>query len=96
MRKPVPDSRSSGSEYPTKPSSTPTSSEVAPTTQVTSRGLRYAPVTKTRIRWMSIAAMKTIAAQWCVCLSSMPPRTSKDRCRVEAYASDIEMPRRWS
>jgi hypothetical protein len=50
-------------------------------------------VKATRIRWIIIAAMKSIAAQWCIWRTSRPPRTSKLMCSVEAYASDIGTPR---
>jgi hypothetical protein len=52
--------------------------------QLSSRGLRKAPVKKTRIMWTIIAAMKIIAAQWCICRMSRPPRTSKEMSSVEA------------
>ena len=55
-----------------------------PTTQLISRGLRKAPVKKTRIMWTNIAAMKSIAAQWCICRISRPPRTSKEMFSVDA------------
>ena len=79
-----------------KPSSVPSSSSRQPITQLSSRGLRNAPVKKTRSRWTIIAAMKSIAAQWCICRISRPPRTSKEMFSVEAKASDIWMPRSWS
>ena len=71
----------------------PSRSRSEPITQFSSRGLRKAPVTKTRIMCTNIAAMKIIAAQWCICRISRPPRTSKEMCSVEAYASDIGTPR---
>ena len=37
-----------------------------PITQLSSRGLRKAPVKYTRSRWIIIAAMKIIADQWCI------------------------------
>ena len=55
-----------------------------PITQFSSRGLRKAPVKATRIRWTIIAATNSIAAQWCICRTSRPPRTSKEMCSVEA------------
>ena len=79
-----------------KPSSVPRSSSRQPITQLSSRGLRYAPVKNTRSRWTIIAATKIMAAQWCICRMSRPPRTSKEIFSVEAYASDISMPRSWS
>ena len=55
-----------------------------PITQFSSRGRRKAPVNATRIRWTIIAPTKIIAAQWCICRTSSPPRTSKEMCSVEA------------
>ena len=49
---------------------------------------------KWRIMWTIMAAMKISAAQWWICRTSRPPRTSKLMCIVEAYASDIRTP--WS
>ena len=65
-------------------------------TQFSSRGLRNAPVKNTRIMCTNIAAMKSIADQWCICRMSRPPRTSKEISSVEAYASDMCSPRSWS
>ena len=62
-------------------------------TQLSSRGLRYAPVKKTRSRWIIIEAMKSIADQWCIWRISRPPRTSNEIVSVEANASDMWMPR---
>ena len=45
---------------------------IRPISQVSSRGLRNAPVKNTRIRWMAIAAMNRSAAQWCVWRISNP------------------------
>jgi len=56
-------------------SSSASISIVTPITYVSSRGLRYAPVKKMRKRWRTIAAMKTFAAQWCVCRISSPAFT---------------------
>ena len=75
------------------PSSVPRSSSSAPIAQLSSRGLRCAPVKKTRSRWIIIAAMKSIADQWWICRISRPPRTSNDSRSVEAKASDISTPR---
>ena len=55
-----------------------------PITQLSSRGLRWAPVKKTRNKWTIMAAMKSMAAQWCICRISSPPRTSKEMFSVEA------------
>ena len=58
--------------------------QVTPISQLISRGLRNAPVKKIRRLWVSIAATKSIAAQWCICRSSRPPRMSKERPRVDS------------
>jgi len=55
MRMPVPETRSSGSEYPRKPFTIARINSVEPTIQFSSRGLRKAPVKKTRAMWMTIA-----------------------------------------
>ena len=52
--------------------------------QLVSRGLRKAPVKKTRSRWTEIAATKNRAAQWWIWRMSRPPRTSKLMSSVEA------------
>ncbi len=82
-RSPVPDSRSSGSEYPRKPSAIPNTRMSTPSIQFASRGLRNAPVKNTRIMWSIIAKMKIRAAQWWICRINSPPRTSKDRSSAE-------------
>ena len=63
-----------------------------PMTQLSSRGLRNAPVKKMRNMWTIIDARKNSAAQWWIWRISRPPRTSKLMSSVEAYASDIGMP----
>ena len=55
-----------------------------PMIQLNSRGLRKAPVKKTRNMCTLMAAMKSSAAQWCIWRISRPPRTSKEMLRVEA------------
>jgi hypothetical protein len=65
----------------------------APSTQLSSRGLRKAPVKNTRIMCVTMAAKKSRAAQWCIWRMSSPPRTSNDRFSVDAKASDISIPR---
>ena len=60
--------------------------------QLSSRGLRNAPVKNTRNMWISIAAMNSSAAQWWIWRMTRPPRTSKEMCSVEAYACDISTP----
>ena len=64
-RRPEPESRSSGSEYPEKPSSIAISNSVTPMTQLISRGRRNAPVKNTLHMWNATAAMNMFAAQWC-------------------------------
>ena len=63
-----------------------------PITQLSSRGLRNAPVKNTRSMCTTIAATKSSAAQWWIWRMSRPPRTSKEMSSVEAYASDISTP----
>src|SRR5699024_8091210 len=48
IRRPLPESRSSGSEYPVKPAAMPMMTRRTPTTQLSSRGRRNAPVKNTR------------------------------------------------
>ena len=84
MRSPVPDSRSSGSEYPVKPAPKASSISATPMTQLSSRGRRNAPVKNTRSMWTTIAATNTSAAQWWIWRISSPARTSKDRRRTES------------
>ncbi len=62
-------------------------------TQLSSRGLRNAPVKKTRSMCTDMAATNTSAAQWCICRTSRPPRMSNEISSVEAIAADISMPR---
>ena len=49
-----------------------------PITQLTSRGLRKAPVKKVRSMWAIIAAMNRCEAQWWICRMNSPPRMSND------------------
>src|SRR3984893_7985049 len=60
--------------------------------QLSSRGLRYAPVKNTRVMCAKIATMNMIAAQWWICLISRPPRMSNEMFSVDWYACDIERP----
>jgi hypothetical protein len=62
----------------------PSISSRLPITQLTSRGLRNAPVTKMRIMCTNIAPTNSMADQWCICRINRPPRTSKEMCSVEA------------
>ena len=66
---------------------------LTPISQLISRGLRKAPVKKMRRLWASIAARNSIAAQWCICRTSRPPRMSKEIASVDSNASDICSPR---
>ncbi len=63
IRRPVPDSRSSGSEYPAKPSNVASANRTMPISQLISRGLRNAPVKKIRSACRPMAATKISAAQ---------------------------------
>ncbi len=67
-----------------KPVNMPSTKSRKPKTQLISRGLRKAPVKKTRIMCTNIAARKISAAQWWICRTSRPPRTSKLIFSVEA------------
>ena len=51
---------------------------------MSSRGLRKAPVKKTRSRCSTIAARKTSAAQWCVWRISSPAFTENERSTTDA------------
>ncbi len=75
-----------------KPVNMPSTKSRKPKIQLTSRGLRNAPVKKTRIMCTNMPARKTSAAQWWICLINRPPRTSKLMCIVELNASDIRWP----
>ncbi len=57
---------------------------VTPTTQLSSRGLRNAPVKNTRAMCTAMAPRKMSAAQWWAWRMSRPDRTSNDRPTVEA------------
>ena len=64
-----------------------------PISQLNSRGLRYAPVKKTRSMCDHDRGHEQVsAAQWWICRMSRPPRTSKLMFSVDAYASLIRMP----
>ncbi len=67
-----------------KPSAMPSTSSRTPMTQLASRGLRNAPVKKTRIMCSIIEARNSSAAQWWICRISRPPRTSKEMSSDEA------------
>ncbi len=57
---------------------------MTPMVQFASRGLRNAPVKKTRSMWANIEAMNSSAAQWCTCRANSPPRTSNEMCSALA------------
>ena len=59
-------------------------SSVRPIVQLSSRGLRKAPVKKMRAMWITMAPRKTSAAQWCIWRISRPARTEKLRLTVDA------------
>ena len=63
-------------------------------TQLASRGLRNAPVKNVRNMCATIAATNSSAAQWWICRTNRPPRTSNEMCSALAYAVLISMPRR--
>ena len=52
--------------------------------QLSSRGLRKAPVKKIRAMWTAMDPTKTSAPQWCICRMTRPLRTAKERSRDEA------------
>ena len=83
MRSPVPESRSSGSEYPANPSATASNDSSVPMTQFSSRGLRKAPVKNTRHMCTRMEQMNSSAAQWWICLITRPPRMSKEMSTVD-------------
>ena len=56
---------------------------VTPMSQLSSRGLRNAPVRKMRPMWTTIEPVKMSAAQWCIWRTSRPPRTSNEMLTVE-------------
>ncbi len=56
---------------------------VTPMIQLSSRGLRKAPVKKTRAMCTTMEPTKMSAAQWCIWRMSRPARTSKERSTVE-------------
>ncbi len=90
--KPAPDSASPGSEYPVKPSPMTSRNIVKPMTQLSSRGLRNAPVKKMRPMCVTIAAAKTSAHQWCACRITSPACVSNDSFSTDAYAPVIVRP----
>ncbi len=63
-----------------------------PTIQLSSRGLRNAPVKKMRSMCTRIEPMKSSAAQWWIWRITSPARTSKLTCNVDSYAADMRTP----
>ena len=61
-----------------KPSAMARMSRTPPTTQFSSRGLRKAPVKKTRSMCTPMEATNSSAAQWWTWRMNRPPRTSKE------------------
>ncbi|OPZ51410.1 MAG: hypothetical protein BWY91_02686 [bacterium ADurb.BinA028] len=61
-------------------------------TQLSSRGLRNAPVRNTRSMCTVMATQNIRAAQWWICRISRPPRMSNEIASVELYASDMITP----
>ncbi len=61
--------------------------------QLSSRGLRNAPVKYTRNMCTTIAATNSSAAQWCICRMIRPPRMSNESSSDVLYAWVISMPR---
>lgn len=61
-------------------------------TQLSSRGLRNAPVKKMRSMCRPIEATNSRAAQWWIWRISRPPRMSNEMSSDEAIAADISMP----
>ncbi len=59
---------------------------VKPTSQLSSRGLRNAPVKKMRAMWVTMDAVNTSADQWWTWRMSRPPGTSKDMNSVDSKA----------
>ena len=66
--------------------------KIVPMTQLISRGLRKAPVKKTRNMCTVIETVNISAAQWWIWRMISPPRTSKLISTVDLNASLIAMP----
>ena len=65
---------------------------VSPIVQLSSRGLRNAPVKNTRAMCSTIEPTKMSQAQWCICRIRRPARTENERFTVEANACDMIWP----
>ena len=72
----------------------PSTMSEKPMSQLSSRGLRNAPVKNTRNMCTKIATMNTSAAQWCICRNSRPPLTSNAISIVDSKARETVAP--WS
>ena len=59
-------------------------SSVTPMVQLSSRGLRNAPVKNTRAMCTTIDPTKMSQAQWCIWRMSSPARTAKERFTLDA------------
>ena len=68
------------------------SDRTVPMTQLSSRGLRNAPVKKTRNMCTVIDTVNISADQWWIWRMISPPRTSKLMSTVDLNASLIGMP----
>ena len=55
-----------------------------PMIQLSSRGLRKAPVKKMRAMCTTMEPTKMSAAQWCIWRISRPPRTPKEMLTVDS------------
>ncbi len=75
-----------------KPSAIARMKRTKPNTQLISRGLRNAPVKKTRSMCRPMAATNSRAAQWCIWRTKSPPRMSNEMSSVDAIATDISTP----
>ncbi len=76
-----------------KPSAIARMNSTKPMTQLSSRGLRNAPVKKMRSMCTPMPATNSSAAQWWIWRTSRPPRMSNEMSSVESSAADISTPR---
>ena len=76
-----------------KPSAIARMKSTKPITQLSSRGLRNAPVKNTRSMCTPMPAMNTSAAQWWIWRTRSPPRTSNEIASEDSRAADISTPR---
>ena len=75
-----------------KPSAMARIHSTKPKTQLSSRGLRKAPVKNTRAMCSMIEATNSRAAQWWICRTKSPPRMSNEMFSVDCRAVDISTP----